>query len=340
MYISGPPGSGKTATVTSLLSSWRRRKIKPVIVQLNCVNFSKKPSSIFEELYFLLMKNNSRTKLDDITILKNLRNKISRTEVPIIVIIDEIDQLIDKDTEVVYQLFELTRIDKANLIIISIANALDMTKRSLPRLGSNSVEPELVHFAPYTSSQLEVILLSKISSLPVQVFELKTIKFVSVKVASMKGDIRLAFNICKKAADILDEQYGSEWLYNISEPIEQITLEMASTIFSSLDNSILTIQNLPLHQQIILSCIAYLSKNNKTVYFEKLKTFANSQTRKLKLEQIQKEIFDLCNFLKEAGIIDIKEKKNNNNIIRLSISYDDVEFSLQDNPFCKSILNG
>lgn len=50
--------------------------------------------------------------------------------------LDEIDQLVQKDPTVLYQLFEWPSLADSKLILIGIANALDMTERLLPRLRS------------------------------------------------------------------------------------------------------------------------------------------------------------------------------------------------------------
>lgn len=52
----------------------------------------------------------------------------------IVLIADEIDRLRTTDNHVLYSLFELSAIPNSPLILLTIANALDMTDRILPRL--------------------------------------------------------------------------------------------------------------------------------------------------------------------------------------------------------------
>ena len=49
-------------------------------------------------------------------------------------ILDEIDQLITNGQDVLYQLFEWAADKKSRLVLVGIANALDLTDRFLPRL--------------------------------------------------------------------------------------------------------------------------------------------------------------------------------------------------------------
>ncbi len=49
-------------------------------------------------------------------------------------VLDEIDFLITRDQEVLYRLFEWPALIDSRLVLIGIANALDLTGRFLPRL--------------------------------------------------------------------------------------------------------------------------------------------------------------------------------------------------------------
>lgn len=51
-----------------------------------------------------------------------------------VVILDELDQLLSKHQQVLYSLFEWAAAPGSKLILVGIANALDLTERFLPRL--------------------------------------------------------------------------------------------------------------------------------------------------------------------------------------------------------------
>lgn len=72
-----------------------------------------------------------------------------------LLILDEIDQLETKKQNVLYSIFEWPSLPDAKLVLVGIANALDLTDRVLPRLQAKlEKQPQLLHFAPYTKQQI------------------------------------------------------------------------------------------------------------------------------------------------------------------------------------------
>lgn len=70
-------------------------------------------------------------------------------------VLDEMDQLDTRSRSVLYTIFEWPLTHPNGIILIGIANALDLTDRLLPRLKAKLLlAPQLLHFAPYTKQQL------------------------------------------------------------------------------------------------------------------------------------------------------------------------------------------
>lgn len=133
-----------------------------------------------------------------------------------IVILDEIDRLVDLDLKLLYSLFEWSMEPSSSLILIGIANALDLTDRFLPRLKSRNLKPNLLPFMPYTAPQIANIITTKLKSLNAQstasdpnhipFLHPAAIQFCSKKVASQTGDLRKAFDICRRAVDMVESE--------------------------------------------------------------------------------------------------------------------------------------
>lgn len=74
-------------------------------------------------------------------------------------VLDEIDQLDSKNQEILYTIFEWPSLQKSRLVLIGIANALDLTDRILPRLQARpNCKPQLLNFAPYSKDQIANII--------------------------------------------------------------------------------------------------------------------------------------------------------------------------------------
>ena len=65
------------------------------------------------------------------------------TEKKILLVLDEMDQLDSKFHEVLYSLFEWPYLRNSKLVLVGIANSLDLTDRILPRLKVSIVPPHL-----------------------------------------------------------------------------------------------------------------------------------------------------------------------------------------------------
>jgi cell division control protein 6 len=129
-----------------------------------------------------------------------------------LVVLDEVDQLVDLDLALLYSLFEWSMAPTSRLILIGIANALDLTDRFLPRLKSRNLRPELLPFMPYSAEQIAEVITSKLKSMSttetqhVPFLHPAAIQFCAKKVAAQTGDLRKAFDICRRAIDLIDHE--------------------------------------------------------------------------------------------------------------------------------------
>lgn len=85
-------------------------------------------------------------------------------------ILDEIDQLETRTQSVLYKIFEWPSWKKARLVLIGIANAVDLTDRILPRLCAKvELKPTLIHFSPYSKDQIKDILSHRLAEVSVKI---------------------------------------------------------------------------------------------------------------------------------------------------------------------------
>ena len=74
-----------------------------------------------------------------------------------LLVVDEIDCLSTRKQEVLYNLFEWPSIPTSKLLVVGIANTMDLPERLLPKIKSRA-SLERVDFAAYTKSQVSALL--------------------------------------------------------------------------------------------------------------------------------------------------------------------------------------
>ncbi|KAG9659003.1 cell division control protein, partial [Aureobasidium melanogenum] len=211
LYISGPPGTGKSAFVGQVcqdLASDSDREM--TISTVNCMSI-KTAKDLANTLSKDLDLNSLAGRAADFDFL---RANFFKQDNKYVVILDEIDRLVDLDLKLLYSLFEWSMEPSSSLILIGIANALDLTDRFLPRLKSRNLKPDLLPFMPYTAPQIANIITSKLKGLDTSLTDPNfvpflhpaAIQFCSKKVASQTGDLRKAFDICKRAVDMIESE--------------------------------------------------------------------------------------------------------------------------------------
>lgn len=207
LYVSGPPGTGKSALVGEVMEQYKEMEnVNSSVVNCMSVRSAK-------DLSGKLSEDLSLQEDAGFDYLRScfVRGKAKDTK-KYLVILDEVDRLVDLDLALLYGLFEWSMQPSSRLILIGIANALDLTDRFLPRLKSRNLKPELLPFMPYTAAQIAGILTSKLKTLfteepeAVPFLQPAAIQFCAKKVAGQTGDLRKAFDICRRAIDLVDQE--------------------------------------------------------------------------------------------------------------------------------------
>ena len=88
------------------------------------------------------------------------------------------------------------------LIVIAIANTMDLPERVMINRVSSRLGLTRQTFQPYTPGQLQAIVASRLEGL--QVFQQDAVQLVARKVASLSGDARRALDICRRATELAE----------------------------------------------------------------------------------------------------------------------------------------
>jgi cell division control protein 6 len=212
-YVSGPPGTGKSAMVNEVTANFESSEtVKKVYI--NCMSI-KTSGDLYRNLLENLRGDVKVLEGDEVKTLQGMFISRKKTKTSYLITLDEIDHILTLDLEILYKLFEWSLQRSSCLVLIGIANALDLTDRFLPRLKARNLKPQLLPFLPYTAFHIKTIIITRLKSLLsadsqtpdyVPFLHPAAIELCSRKVSSQTGDLRKAFDICRRAIDLVESE--------------------------------------------------------------------------------------------------------------------------------------
>ncbi|AEO53533.1 hypothetical protein MYCTH_2294999 [Thermothelomyces thermophilus ATCC 42464] len=212
LYVSGPPGTGKSAMVNRITEEVASSSETIRKACINCMSI-KSSKDLYIALLDQLCGDGDMAENDVAESLQKLFFNKKGTDV-FLVVLDEVDHILTLDSQSLYRMFEWSLQPTSRLTMVGIANALDLTDRFLPRLKSRNLKPELLPFLPYTAPQIKRIITERLRTLApegsaadfIPFFHPAAIELCSRKVSSQTGDLRRAFEICRRALDLVESE--------------------------------------------------------------------------------------------------------------------------------------
>ncbi|EXJ75696.1 uncharacterized protein A1O5_00203 [Cladophialophora psammophila CBS 110553] len=240
-YVSGPPGTGKSALVQEIMQEFQGASIKATTI--NCVSL-KSSAEVLARLSEAFCPGKGSSKSSKAGPLAKLFTTKRGDSEMRLVLLDEIDTLLGGDCDVLYSIFEWAMHPSSSLILVGIANALDLTDRFLPRLKSRGVKPQLLPFLPYSAQQISTIISDKLRSLSsdgtttgaefIPLMHPAAIQLAGKKIASQTGDLRKAFSLVRRALDQVEQETLLETSQEQSTTPTKQPLQEISNLSSSL----------------------------------------------------------------------------------------------------------
>lgn len=196
---------------------------------VNCMSI-KSSKDLYNTLLGELKHGEDMSETDAVLALQNAFCPKKASSTTYLVTLDEIDHILTMGLESLYRLFEWSLQKSSRLVLVGIANALDLTDRFLPRLKAKNLKPELLPFLPYTAGQVKNIITTRLKSLMpegkqdyVPCIHPAAIELCSRKVSSQTGDLRKAFEICRRALDLIEAETRSKYEEAAREELVQMT---------------------------------------------------------------------------------------------------------------------
>lgn len=209
IYISGTPGTGKTATVREVVASLTQAVFADELDDFNFVEINGMKVTEPHQSYSLLweaLRGDRVSPSHALSLLEHEFSHPSPRRVPCVVLMDELDQLVTRNQSVMYNFFNWPALRHSRLIVLAVANTMDLPERTLSNKISSRLGLTRITFPGYTHKQLMEIITSRLEGVPGDIVNKDAIQFASQKVAAVSGDARRALDICRRAVEIAEEE--------------------------------------------------------------------------------------------------------------------------------------
>ncbi|NXF02450.1 ORC1 protein, partial [Smithornis capensis] len=330
MYISGVPGTGKTATVHEVIRCLQQAAENDELpsfqfVEINGMKLTDPHQAYVQILEFLTGQKVTATHAA--VLLAKLFSTPGPKRKTTVLIVDELDLLWTRKQNVMYNLFDWPTQKHSKLIILAIANTMDLPERIMMNRVASRLGLTRMSFQPYTYKQLQQIISSRLKG--VKAFEEDAIQLVSRKVAALSGDARRCLDICRRATEIC-EFAGQKRAPDVVR-MAHIT-EAIDEMFSS--PYINAIRNASLHEQIFLKAI--LAEFRRAGVEEAtVQEVYHQHVALCRIEGLQcptvSEIMAICSRLGACRLLLLEASEKYLHMrVRLNLSQDDVMYALRE----------
>jgi origin recognition complex subunit 1 len=212
IYISGTPGTGKTATVREVVAQLNNSVLAEemddfIFVEINGMKVTDPHQSY--SLLWEALKGDRVSPSHALDLLEREFSHPSPRRVPCVVLMDELDQLVTKNQSVMYNFFNWPALRHSRLIVLAVANTMDLPERTLSNKISSRLGLTRITFPGYKHTDLMEIISSRLANVPGNIVDPDAIQFASRKVAAVSGDARRALDICRRAVEIAEQEHES-----------------------------------------------------------------------------------------------------------------------------------
>uniref|UniRef100_A0A182JH06 Origin recognition complex subunit 1 n=1 Tax=Anopheles atroparvus TaxID=41427 RepID=A0A182JH06_ANOAO len=207
MYVSGVPGTGKTATTTAVIRALKHLSDEEEIPKFDFIDINgmrlTEPRQAYVHIYRQLTGKTVAWEQAYNMLNKRFTTKAPR-RVTTVLLVDELDILCNRRQDVVYNLLNWPTLSTAQLIVVTIANTMDLPERLLMGKIASRLGLTRLTFQPYNFRQLQEIVMARLEG--TSAFNSDAVQLVARKVAAVSGDARRALDICRRSTELADYQ--------------------------------------------------------------------------------------------------------------------------------------
>lgn len=205
VFIHGPPGTGKTASVKFIFKSLRE-DTNALACYVNCFNKNTRMAVLYSMVLDFFREKRptrrmpSRRGIAYDELLDSFCEEVRKSRTKVVVCLDEIDQL--RESRLIY---DLTRTELSHIPsqIIAISNNPLVFKDLDPRTKSSLYPLEEVHFKPYTKEEMKEIIQARVeAAFQEGAVTEEAIEYLAEFTADHKGDVRIARETLLRAGEM------------------------------------------------------------------------------------------------------------------------------------------
>ena len=250
------------------------------------------------------LRNDRVSPSHALTLLEQEFSHPSPRRVPCVVLMDELDQLVTRTQGVMYNFFNWPQLRHSRLIVLAVANTMDLPERMLSNKISSRLGLTRILFPGYTHEQLIEIVGSRLTSVPQEVMNKDAVQFAARKVAAVSGDARRCLDICRRAVEIAEtsareapevstpskrsKKVGEEQTSQIQgQTVGMVTIQTIKAAIHEATSSPVQrqLKALPLASKIVLAAV--LGRMRRTGINECTQLDALEETRRLCLMAVE-----------------------------------------------------
>ncbi|XP_015374093.1 PREDICTED: origin recognition complex subunit 1 [Diuraphis noxia] len=323
MYISGVPGTGKTATVKRVIDSLNAdllMKHSFKFVEINGLRLAN-PHQAFSVIWKELTKETVSSSRAQTLLNDHFSNKKVK-ELSTILLVDEVDHICNRKQDVVYNILDWPSQIGSKVVVITIANTMDLPERVLRGCVTSRMGLTRLVFKPYTFQQLQEIIMNRL--IGNSSFDPDAVQLVARKVAAISGDARRALDICRRAIDLVKSEDDSQLI-----TMDHVT-QVLNAILSGV--RVTAIRHCCLFEKFFLRALGNVTSSTGIEHstidsvYTQLKSICLLEGEDLPNEQ---QVLMIAYQLRDSGLIFLEKKRwDIFRRVSLNVSPEDINYAL------------
>lgn len=299
ILIYGKTGTGKTAVVKyvgmELEKTGESHGMSCYIIYLNC--------EVVDTQYRLLAtlarhlgKDVPMTGWPTDQVYEEFKKSVDKEKRVVIVVMDEIDKLVRKGDDVLYNLSRINAdLKNARVSLIGISNDLKFTEFLDPRVKSSLGEEEII-FPPYDAEQIHDILEQRAKlAFKSDTIDESVTRLCAAFAAQEHGDARRALDLLRVSGEIAERSRSSG--------VEEKHVRSAQEKIE-VDRIVEVVRTLPTQSKLVLLSVLLISELRNSISTGEVYTVYKQMSRTIGTDILtQRRITDLISELDMLGIV-------------------------------------